>query len=243
MEDPLRDPNFEVTLDSDPDDHSPEPLTNHNHNEKRPVVDLEEKHLAAGERRNYAPVNSSAASEKREPSSVSINSCMTYETQTPHTVYVISVIWDRNNSWTISRRFSEFSSLHDTLSGKIAGLPELPPKKMLFNLDPNFVNERRYALDKYISQLVKIEPILVFPEVQSFLKLQEHGVYLSPLEATVPTCLLKFKDPQFGINAISFDEKEGVAVSISENANVVSRVDSFLMNIKMPWEEKSIIIA
>eukprot|EP00475_Leptophrys_vorax_P025145 TRINITY_DN3515_c0_g1_i1.p1 TRINITY_DN3515_c0_g1~~TRINITY_DN3515_c0_g1_i1.p1 ORF type:complete len:572 (-),score=147.64 TRINITY_DN3515_c0_g1_i1:30-1745(-) len=261
--DPLRDPNFEVSLESDPDDspmRSPDPLVNKagadvaDSDYSAPQAAATESSAAAAralkssiyevdDEKFDRKVSASAATPKtnyKGPSSVSINSCMTYETQSPHTVYVISVIWDREHSWTVSRRFSEFSSLHLTLSGKIAGLPELPPKKMIFNLDPNFVNERRYLLDRYIAALVKVDPILVFPEVQSFLKLQEHGIHIEPMGDTVPSVLSKFRDPQFGINAIEIDEKEGIAISVDENASIASRVDSFFLNIKLPWEDKSV---
>jgi hypothetical protein len=252
--DPLRDPAFEVSLESDPDTsperraNSPDPLAPNARAAGPPVVEsinlknssyhteLEDK-----EDHHDQPTERKTADKRPVgPSQVSINSCMTYETQTPHTVYVVSVIWDRDHSWTVSRRFSEFASLHMTLSNKVAGLPELPPKKMVFNLDPNFVNERRYLLDKYISALVKVEPILVFPEVQSFLKLQEHGIHIAPLGDTIPSSIEKFRDPQFGINTIEIDEKEGIAISVDENANIVSRIDSFFLNIKMPWEDKSV---
>ena len=52
--------------------------------------------------------------------------------------------------WSVARRYSEFRTLHVSLSAEFPNtrLPKIPPKKFIGVLDPRFVAERRDALMK-----------------------------------------------------------------------------------------------
>jgi hypothetical protein len=55
-------------------------------------------------------------------------------------------------SWEVERRYSEFRTLHQTLSGKKkVKLPKFPPKKLLQNKSSHVIEERREALAKYMN--------------------------------------------------------------------------------------------
>jgi hypothetical protein len=173
---------------------------------------------------------------QRLPESVSVINTAEIE---GHTLYTIAVQWDADSYWTVSKRFSDIDALHNLVAQKVANLPQLPPKKLLFNRDPEFVNKRKNDIQQYLNELFKIEHITIFPEVQAFFKLNERGVRIKPLGNSVPSPVCKFKDPQFGINSVWFDQKLGIGVSISENGNAISRVDKVILNVKLPWEAKS----
>jgi hypothetical protein len=217
-DDPLQDPNFQLTLDVPLHDRSPSPSSRVE--DKKPAVAI-------------------AESVSRLPQSVVVLSSATVD---GHTLYTIAVTWDQHSTWTVAKRFSEIDDLHQALNYKVANLPNLPPKKMIFNMDPQFVNQRKTDIDNYLKELFKIEHITIFPELQAFFKFKERGIRIRPLGSTVPYIVCKFKDPQFGFNSVWFDQSLGIGVSISENGNAISRVDKIILNVKLPWEEKSMIV-
>ncbi|KAI4467204.1 px serine/threonine kinase pxk [Holotrichia oblita] len=78
-----------------------------------------------------------------------------------HTEFVIRVqrgpFSDR--TWRIHKRYNDFVKLHSQLQA--SGLPlTLPPKKIIGNMDPEFISERQQALQKYLNTIV-MNPILV----------------------------------------------------------------------------------
>lgn len=82
------------------------------------------------------------------------------ETTQGHTEYVIKV--KRNvqpeNSWFVRRRYNDFLSLHHSLQPSGINLP-LPPKKIIGNMNRNFIAERQIALQNYLD-IVLNHPLL-----------------------------------------------------------------------------------
>lgn len=61
-------------------------------------------------------------------------------------------------SWRVSRRYNDFIQLNGALSVSGLDLP-LPPKKILGNMDADFVAQRQVALQNYLN-VVLMNPIL-----------------------------------------------------------------------------------
>lgn len=201
-----------------------------------PILSDDESHLP---QEDHEPVVEHLHQHSDGTPQISVTSFSTLQIPNTHTVFLVSVSWDRRSSWKLSKRYSEFAALHESLSRKIGNLPPFPPKRWIFKNDPDFLSGRRHDLDNYIRALVRISPVLCFPEVQKFLKTMEHGIRFSPQDNTVPQKVSQFRDPQFGFNSIDIDFKSGIALSVQEDSDAVSKVDSLLMNIRMPWEKES----
>ncbi|KAL3285767.1 hypothetical protein HHI36_000292 [Cryptolaemus montrouzieri] len=78
-----------------------------------------------------------------------------------HTEFIIKVYRGpfSDETWRISKRYNDFYKLHTYLQS--SGLPlSLPPKKLIGNLDPDFINERLRGLQKYLN-FILMNPILV----------------------------------------------------------------------------------
>ncbi|CAB0041939.1 unnamed protein product [Trichogramma brassicae] len=77
-----------------------------------------------------------------------------------HTEYVIKVQRGPlpDNSWRVNRRYNDFIQLHAVLSTSGLQLP-LPPKKIIGNMDPEFIVQRQAALQNYLN-IVLMNPIL-----------------------------------------------------------------------------------
>lgn len=70
------------------------------------------------------------------------------------TFYKICVAVD-NVSWYVSHRYNDFYELHNTLVNDNGVSKDLlPPKKLLGNKDPAFVESRRQGLEKYLQEIL-----------------------------------------------------------------------------------------
>ncbi|XP_018563399.1 PX domain-containing protein kinase-like protein isoform X2 [Anoplophora glabripennis] len=64
-----------------------------------------------------------------------------------------------DETWKINKRYNDFYKLHGVL--QTSGIPlDLPPKKLIGNMDPQFITERQQGLQKYLNS-VFMNPILV----------------------------------------------------------------------------------
>lgn len=77
-----------------------------------------------------------------------------------HTEYVIRVQRGPlpEKTWRVSRRYNDFVQLNAVLSVSGIDLP-LPPKKIIGNMEPNFIAQRQLALQNYLN-IVLMNPIL-----------------------------------------------------------------------------------
>ncbi|XP_026492807.2 PX domain-containing protein kinase-like protein [Vanessa tameamea] len=87
-----------------------------------------------------------------------------------HTEYILRVQRGQNkeNRWTVSRRYRDFASLHVSLLQANVDLP-IPPKKFIGNMQPSFVAERQVALQNYINEVLKHKVLSLSLQVRSFL--------------------------------------------------------------------------
>ena len=88
--------------------------------------------------------------------------------------------------WHITARYSDFVRLHDDLLSRGGfredDLPSLPPKKWLFNQDPNFVQTRMDELQQYTSLLLLDPRIANNVIVAAFFKVAENLMMLRTAE-------------------------------------------------------------
>ncbi|XP_039759659.1 PX domain-containing protein kinase-like protein [Pararge aegeria] len=87
-----------------------------------------------------------------------------------HTEYILRVQRGPNkeNKWTVSRRYRDFAALNVSLQHANIDLP-IPPKKLIGNMQPSFVAERQIALQNYINEVLKHQVLVLSLPVRSFL--------------------------------------------------------------------------
>eukprot|EP00923_Selenidium_pygospionis_P037487 GHVN01065742.1.p1 GENE.GHVN01065742.1~~GHVN01065742.1.p1 ORF type:complete len:1310 (+),score=159.59 GHVN01065742.1:359-4288(+) len=96
-----------------------------------------------------------------------------------HTEYVIEIEECFHCSY-VSRRFSDFVKLHNELRRVgICNLPELPPKKMLRKMDPEFVERRRQLLETYLQRLIGEEDVKNEDALWEFIRADEATIWVS----------------------------------------------------------------
>ncbi|KAF2352547.1 Phoxous domain [Trinorchestia longiramus] len=79
--------------------------------------------------------------------------------------------------WLVRHRYKDFQSLHQHLTAN-HGIAKhlLPPKKIIGNKDPSFIQKRRIDLQTYIQGLVTLMQRAVADELAEFLQLAEYEV-------------------------------------------------------------------
>ncbi|XP_077081656.1 PX domain-containing protein kinase-like protein isoform X2 [Siphateles boraxobius] len=87
-----------------------------------------------------------------------------------HTEYIIRVQRgvSTDNSWTVIRRYSDFDMLNNSLL--ISGLNlALPPKKLIGNMDREFIAERQKGLQAYLNHITRHHVLSSCELVKKFL--------------------------------------------------------------------------
>ena len=76
----------------------------------------------------------------------------------PYTVYIIDAS-DGSRQWTMSKRFSNFRSLHEALSTKFGKhqVPPIPPRSLaLHDSDAALVRKRKVELDAFLERVLGV---------------------------------------------------------------------------------------
>lgn len=78
--------------------------------------------------------------------------------------------------WVLKRRYNDFDKMHKRLLNDMdyraaENLPELPPKRMLFSKDAEFIQERMKLLNKYLKFIILIYEAIENPILQRFLEI------------------------------------------------------------------------
>jgi len=114
-------------------------------------------------------------------------------TPKPYVVYNI-LIKIHSLSWIVKKRYSDFERLHDQLQKEVprnrlisSEVLSLPPKRLLGNLDPGFIEERRKLLSDYLVDICNESHLF---ESQSF------GKFINIDLLTTLICEQEVKDQQ-----------------------------------------------
>ena len=78
------------------------------------------------------------------------------------------------SSWTVQRRYKQFSALNSDITSQLTGkglvVPTFPKKKIMGLFQQKFVEERREALEKYLQQLLLLPQALSIAPLVDFLQ-------------------------------------------------------------------------
>jgi len=111
----------------------------------------------------------------------------------PFVVYNI-LVKIHSLSWIVKKRYSDFERLHQELQKELprnrlisSEILALPPKKLLGNLDPGFIEERRKQLSDYLVDICNESHLF---ESQTF------GTFINIDLLTTLVCEQEVKDQQ-----------------------------------------------
>ncbi|CAD8082335.1 unnamed protein product [Paramecium sonneborni] len=152
--------------------------------------------------------------------------------------YNISITFD-NQSWIITKRYSEFDDLQKQLKICFRNqLPELPKKtytSFLLSKTHDDIEQRRIGLDKYLKMLTQKKEILSSNQMKEFLQLEEHAKILVVNE---PQIVHEFSGFLHGIRDFNLCVGQGILYVVNSDYSIFNRLDAYLQNMKGPWEKE-----
>lgn len=116
--------------------------------------------------------------------------------------------------WILKKRYKDFEKLHKRLVNDMEfraadNLPELPPKRMFYNKDIEFLRERQKLLNKYLRFIILIYEAIDSPILQKFIEIDTRF------------------DPNYDYAEIE-QEKEVLARSNSETSSLFLEMDKYM---------------
>lgn len=116
--------------------------------------------------------------------------------------------------WILKKRYRDFEKLHKRLINDMEfraadNLPDLPPKRMFYNKDIEFLRERQKLLNKYLRFIILIYEAIDSPILQKFIEIDT-----------------KF-NPQYSYASIDI-EKDLLARSNSDTSSLFLEMDKYM---------------
>ena len=141
----------------------------------------------------------------------------------------------QGTKWEIKKRFNEFHDLQEVLKKNHGNLPTLPGKTLLPVKKPEEIDKRREGLEQYLQNLVSKVDVYANQNFVRFLQLDEHKPELAlnslEQEARITHMLMGYRD-------IKFTHDRKFYFSVTSDPHSVSRLDSYITNLNMPWDKK-----
>ena len=139
-----------------------------------------------------------------------------------------------SEQWNLEKRFSEFSDLHKNLSKLFKNLPSFPSKTLTKQTDMHFLQTRQRTLEAYLIACAERLEVFSSEPIKKFLQLDT----FSPETSIHAPRLLQTLGPMpQGLRDFTFVNQTCLFVLNSE-MSLTTRVDSYLTNLKMPWEKE-----
>eukprot|EP01083_Nonionella_stella_P078252 214033_1 len=155
-----------------------------------------------------------------------------------YAVYDVSVRWDDTLFWTVTHRFREFADLCTKLKKRIHNVPALPAKTYFFSnsLSDEFLTQRQQELGEMVQKMADTCVIAFAQEFRDFLEIEQHCPDRSVVPA--PTCVSSCVDARFPVSDVLFDESGSWLLTTGEEVSMLSTVDSYITNARLPWESE-----
>lgn len=137
--------------------------------------------------------------------------------------------------WTLDKRFNDFHVLNEALKPSHGNLPSLPGKTLLPVKKLEDIDKRRDGLEKFMQGLASKMDVYASKTFSHFLELDKHkpDMELNDLELAA-----RISNGHLGYRDIHFVEDRKYYYAVASDPNTVSRLDSYLTNLSMPWDNK-----
>ena len=152
------------------------------------------------------------------------------------TFYTVNV-YDNfsRKKWTLSKRYSEFEALHKNLSKLIANVPTIPGKSLFKLTSSDALTKRKNHLEQFLTECVNRKDIMATDYIKDFLELDRHSPNLT---FNSPEKKYELNQLPLGIRDFFYFAEENMMFAACSDMNIASRVDSYMMNVNLPWDKK-----
>jgi len=129
-----------------------------------------------------------------------------------------------DTKWEVTKRFSEFDTLLQSLSqSRYGGLPKLPSKTLLGSpTDTGAIEERKVQLRLIINDLLFRPDTRTSQQLRQFLALDSHLEI--PVRSLQPDAMRTFEDPRFGVSGVCAVPRANLLFVTHEDSTHLSRL-------------------
>jgi len=149
------------------------------------------------------------------------------------TFYTVEINLE-GSRWSLKKRFNDFHTLNDVLKKVNGNLPTMPGKSLLPVTNPSDIDKRRQGLEAYFQALSTRVDVYSNEAFVQFLALDQHkpDATLNPMEVVgkISHLLMGYRD-------VFFTGGRKMYFSCSSDPHSVSRIDSYITNMEMPWNK------
>ena len=148
------------------------------------------------------------------------------KTATFYLVELISHITQK--SWTIEKRYSEFSTIHSKLSKIFPRLPSIPGKTLTKVTSEQALNKRKELLQLFLRDCVQRRDISQNVDFQKFLELDK---YAPEIVGNNVTQIYDYKKCPLGVRSFIVVPHREIMLVCCSNMNIISRTNVTLTNL------------
>ena len=141
-----------------------------------------------------------------------------------------------NQKWGFEKSFDDFSLLQQNLSKEVPNIPEIEGKSFFKVTSFDALTKRKGYLETFLRQCLGRKDIISNEHFKEFLDLEKHS---PELLLNTPKKLSEFKDLPLGVKDFIYLENEGIMFIICSDMSLTSRVDAYISNVNLPWENKT----
>ena len=141
-----------------------------------------------------------------------------------------------NKKWSMEKDFKSFEELEQNLLRIIPDVPSIEGKSLFKVTAFDALSRRKIYLEEFLKECVTRKDIISNLYFIEFLELEK---YAPELTMNLPKMLNEFNDLPLGIRDFIYLQNEGVIFTICSDMSITSRVDAYITNVNLPWEQKS----
>jgi hypothetical protein len=138
--------------------------------------------------------------------------------------------------WVLQKRYSEFDDLFKLLSKLVPNCPAMPGKTFLKISSLDALNKRKSQLETFLKECVKRKDIVSSEGFRSFIEIEKNS---PELKIYNPEKIASYEGLPLGLRDFIYLKEENVLIVACSDMSLISRIDSEITNVKLPWEEET----
>lgn len=138
--------------------------------------------------------------------------------------------------WTLEKRYSDFKTMRDNMLKLIPSMPDFPGTTFFKVSSAEALNKRKDELQKFLRECVLRKEILLQVEFRDFLDLNANAPEIIGNDVTLS---YDYKKLPMGCRSFIVVPHKQIMCVCCSDMNIISRADSMLTNLHMPWEKKT----
>lgn len=139
--------------------------------------------------------------------------------------------------WKLEKRYKEFDELHSSISKLVPKCPSIPSKGFFgLSLNNEELIERQNHLDSFLKQCCERKDIMTTEVFKKFIEIESNAPETAKYKHQLIT---EFTKLPLGVRDFVYNKEHDLIFIACSDMNIISRIDSYVTNVNLPWEKKT----